>query len=262
MIDHEFDRSGRWACVPLAVYQDRRLSGIDHCVLGYLLSRTPNWIVSPSDVARVLGIDRRSAERSLDRLEEFGYSEPKLKVTAKRTRRVDSRISAVSKNPYVAPKPPDKAPDSSHSSVIVWGRKAAAEVAQAATKASASSDAAPLKEAATPLQSRQANPTTFTDTYSETKAKTQTELPALSDAELMREDSAEGAAAQARFLKTLDFGASRPAKATPIKGVIHGQAGVEGLRNLVAEGRLRLNSAPQEPAAYARDFPYVDAEEE
>lgn len=255
MIDHEFDSKQRFARVPLSIFQDRRLSAIDLCVLGYLLSRTANWTVSPSDVARVLCIDRRSAERSLDRLEQFGYSEPRLKVTAKRSRRIDSLISAVSKNPYVASLR-QSTKNQSSSGVIVTGRNAAKE----AMMTIRSGTILPINEAAMPLPERRASPTTYEGTNANTQVETQTELRRPSDADLMKEDSAEGAAAYSRVVSSLSFNRPKRALAIPNKGLI-GPTDTDRLCKSNSEIPIAPKALPQESGPVDKGLPRYGTKE-
>jgi hypothetical protein len=63
----------RYTQVPNAIFEDSRLSVGAKGVLGYLLSRPPNWTVRHGQLQRTLRVGRKPLTNFLDELTEAGY---------------------------------------------------------------------------------------------------------------------------------------------------------------------------------------------
>ncbi|MEZ5901657.1 MAG: hypothetical protein R3D51_19430 [Hyphomicrobiaceae bacterium] len=69
------EHNGNFTIVPNAIFVDKRLSIEAKGVLGYLLSRPPNWEVRHGQLQAELGIGRRWLERILNEIIAAGYME-------------------------------------------------------------------------------------------------------------------------------------------------------------------------------------------
>src|SRR4051812_22168661 len=67
--------AGRFTTVPNAIFEDTRLSVEAKGVLGYLLSRPPNWQTRQDHLQRTLGIGRKLLRSMVGSLEEATLNE-------------------------------------------------------------------------------------------------------------------------------------------------------------------------------------------
>jgi hypothetical protein len=68
------EHKGNFAIVPNAVFEDQRLSVEAKGLLGYLLSRPPNWRVRHSHLRKTLGLGRQKFQRAIKELIVAGYA--------------------------------------------------------------------------------------------------------------------------------------------------------------------------------------------
>lgn len=94
-IRDQIPKGTRFAKLPVDAILDTRLSDSDVRVLAYLLSRTSEWKVFVSQVAKELKVSARTVRRSIVRLQEAGYAWRRVEKIGGLVRYPDIVISAV-----------------------------------------------------------------------------------------------------------------------------------------------------------------------